>query len=203
MKNFLAFVMLASMFFLGAWCWIYRAYEVARLESERLFTAGDAAGAQRILSHYNESRAAYPFGRVSYLDRFAKRLKYHEGAAQALLGDTKKAESAFRDSAGSHEKTVASASRYNGAEYLRYRGEWDGARDAYAEALKLDPNDRQAKINLEKLLKKMKENEAEANKQKKNGKNDKKGLAPSDYWNRDNPDEEDSESGDESNRIYR
>jgi len=199
-KTFIVGVALVCIAVLGVWAWGYQVYDIAQREAGESYRQGDAVGMRDRLVEYESSRAAYPLRFARYLEKFKQRFIYAKGVAYAGLGDSAKAEIAFRDAATAHEARIAEWALYNGASYLVFRNELDAARDAYRKSLILDPFDVQAKINLELLLKKIQERNAAADAlKKKNGQG--QAPAPGDYWKREIP-SQDNPGGGSSNRIY-
>lgn len=193
----LAVVMIGTVLFLGLWCWMYGSYEDMRAEALYKYRVGDFAGMRGTLSEYTANSTSLLLRKVKHLKVFAQEIAYIEGVAAAGLEDVGTAETKFREASSSSRTGLAARAHYNGAEYLVKRGELDAAREKYTEALKLNPLDVQAKINLELLLKKIEDRD-------KRGDKTKSGFDEfwSDYWLRKDP-KENSVSGDASKRIWR
>ena len=200
MKLFSIGVLMVCIAVLGAWTWVYQSYDVAQREAAENYRRGDVVGMRDGLLQYESSRAAYPIFALRYFEKFKQRLAYTKGVAYAGLGDSVKAVTAFRETAQTHEEQIAGRALYNGAHYLIFGNELDAARDAYRKVLTLVPSDVPTKINLELLLKKIQERNADGDGlKKKNGQN--KAPASGDYWKREIPNQ-DSSGGDSSGRIY-
>ena len=108
----------------------------ANREGNARFAAGDAAGA---LERYEQARRVRPSGEVDV------------NAASALhaLSEFARASSAYTDALGGGRADLRELTLYDqGNTMFRLRRLAD-ARRAYEDALRIDPNDRDAKFNLE------------------------------------------------------
>ena len=108
----------------------------ANREGNARFAAGDAAGA---FDRYEQARGVRPSGEVDL------------NAASALhaLGEFARAASAYADALGGGRADLRELTLYDqGNTMFRLRRLAD-ARRAYEDALRIDPNDRDAKFNLE------------------------------------------------------
>lgn len=140
---------------LGLWIWMYGAYERTEQRMFTLLAAGDGVGAVEAGSAWRDSYAAYAMRHTPYLGIFEKRIRYHEGVGNMLVGDDRAADEAFLDAAEASEADIAAQARYNLASSALGRNDLEAAKGHLTKALAINPADPETKVNLELLLKKM------------------------------------------------
>jgi Ca-activated chloride channel homolog len=130
-------------------------------EGNRLFSQGKFADAE---TAYLDAQVKTP-GRPEVLynlgNALIKQKKYDQGI-QSL-----------HQSAGKGDKVIRQNSWYNTGNALFEEGKFKDSVEAYVQALKLDPSDKDAKHNLELALMKLKEQESGANRKQKDSDNSK------------------------------
>ncbi len=180
MKRWSVIVSILALTAIGAWCWLYRAYD-------RVIQQTLVADSQNLHGNVHRGLDAFEQSRQSRFIRriptFRERLDYLRAVALAKVGEEQKADALFTQLASAAQRRIAEQSLYNKAHYSVRTGASEEARDQYRKALLLDPDDMQAKINLELLLVRMQEEASAARKQ-----SDKAGQNPSsvnDYWTRE------------------
>jgi Ca-activated chloride channel homolog len=146
---------------------IFAAFSEARAESpaskvregNRLFSQGKYADAE---TAYLDAQVKNP-GRPEVLynlgNSLIKQKKYDQGV-QSLS-----------QSAGKGDKIVRQNSWYNTGNALFEAGRFKDSAEAFVQALKLDPSDKDAKHNLELALFKLKEQQSNANQKQKDSDN--------------------------------
>lgn len=85
------------------------------------------------------------------LDREDPVLNYNTGVVLTLLGNPRDAQSCFRKAARSNDPVLKEKAIYNVANIMAAEMDYVNAASGYVEALKLDPEDFQAKKNLERM----------------------------------------------------
>ena len=201
MKKGLAGFLVLTALSLYTWTWTYDAYERTVQASIASIGTRDGKGAIEAIRTYRESHASYLIRNVRYLERFDKRLRYHEGVAYLLLGDDRAAEDALREAAKSPERDIAARAFYDLAFPALNRNDLEGAKNHLAKALELKPSDVSTKVNLELLLQRIKAQGAGKGKGEK-GQEGQQQPAQSDLWRLDIP-KNDGSSNSGSRRSYR
>jgi tetratricopeptide (TPR) repeat protein len=90
--------------------------------------------------------------RVSkYFDREDPYVAYNTGVVLMLMGDTKRAGAEFKQAARSDNEAIKENSIYNRANIIATNMDFITAAEEYSKALKIDPDDFEAKKNLERM----------------------------------------------------
>jgi tetratricopeptide (TPR) repeat protein len=90
--------------------------------------------------------------RVSkYLDREDPYVAYNTGVVLMLMGDTKKAGAEFKQAARSDNKAIKENAIYNRANIIATNMDFITAAEEYSKVLMIDPDDFEAKKNLERM----------------------------------------------------
>lgn len=88
-------------------------------------------------------------------------LRYNEGSALYKLGEYGPSREAFQETAEAEDDRVASMSLYNAGNALYQLQDFAGAADAYTRALGRDPEDLDARANLELALRRLQEQQTQ------------------------------------------
>ncbi len=95
-------------------------------------------------------------GWSSWVSNFSKNSQairdYNEGVALFCLGDYKRAKACFEKASKSIDLAVKSRALYNHGNVLLKEEDFAGAAEKYIAALTVEPDDFQAKINLESMI---------------------------------------------------
>lgn len=90
--------------------------------------------------------------RVSkYFDREDPYVAYNTGVVLMLMGDTKKARAEFKQAARSDNETIKENAIYNRANIIATNMDFITAAEEYSKVLRIDPDDFEAKKNLERM----------------------------------------------------
>ncbi|MCR4288973.1 MAG: hypothetical protein NUV86_01760 [Candidatus Scalindua sp.] len=90
--------------------------------------------------------------RVSkYLDREDPYVAYNTGVVLMLMGDTKKAGAEFKQAARSDNEAIKKNAIYNRANIIATNMDFITAAEEYSKVLMIDPDDFEAKKNLERM----------------------------------------------------
>jgi tetratricopeptide (TPR) repeat protein len=93
-----------------------------------------------------------PLYRVSkYLDREDPYVAYNAGVVLMLMGDTKKAGAEFKQAAKTDNGLIKENAIYNRANILATNMDFITAAEEYSKVLMIDPDDFEAKKNLERM----------------------------------------------------
>lgn len=203
LKKLLNAIILFILLAVSGWCLTFKAYYAANDKIAEKLALGDFPGALHSLETYRERLLSYPFYNFPQLEKFRFRLNYLAGVVYSEVGEIDKASVEFRKAAESMETYIAAASKYNLAYYAMKAINLSKSRTLLNEALMMDPNDLDAKINLELVLEQIQaraELELPDNTQKKDSY--KPQPAPGEQWRLDVPDEEGEGSGVSSGRNF-
>ena len=138
---------------LAVWCWSYDRYTGTAESILQAQGSGDGAAMQNALSDLSGSLQHTLLGQFRW---FRDRLQYADAAAAQLQGDDTAAAAGFASlMSDASESELAFRSHYNQASILIGRGQLEAARTQLEKALFYRPDDTQAKINLELLLRKI------------------------------------------------
>ena len=154
-KKLLSALILLSLLAVSTWCLIFKAYYNTNDIVVSRLSLGDWPGALDYLKSYQKSMLSYPVYNFSKLKKYRFRLNYLEGVVYNDVGNIAAATAAFRKAAQSPETAIAAGSQYNLAYYAIKANGLNKARFLLNEALMLNPNDVEAKINLEQTLRKI------------------------------------------------
>ena len=204
LKEKIAGILIAfSLLILGAWCLIFKAYYATGDEIHARLSLGDKPGALDSLKTYQASILAYPIYNYYKFEKFRFRSFYLEGVVSDEAGNHAVASTAFRKATQSQEAHIAAASKYNLSHYAIKDGSFEKARMLLNEALMLDPEDMNAKINLELVLKKNQAgHKADLPKEKEEKESVLPQAEPGEQWRLDVPDEDGEGSGASSGRSF-
>ena len=156
-----AILVIASAPLLVAWSFFDPFHENVEKGNEQA-KAGQPDAA---LQHYDEAARVDPSSPIPDYDR---------GIVLSGKGEADKALDAFRAAAASEDSTLASDALYNmGNVYLNGK-QFAPAIDSYLKSLDLDPNDADARRNLEIALKAQQQQQQQQKQQKKDQKNQDK-----------------------------
>ncbi len=86
-----------------------------------------------------------------YLDREDPYVAYNTGVVLMLMGDTKKAGSEFKQAAKTDNDLIKENAIYNRANILATNMDFITAAEEYSKVLRIDPDDFEAKKNLERM----------------------------------------------------
>jgi tetratricopeptide (TPR) repeat protein len=103
------------------------------------------------LEHLQNARTSIVYKFQKLLDREDPVLTYNTGVVLTLLGNTKDAQLWFKKAAKSNDPVLREKAIYNMANVMATEMDYANAASGYIEALKLDPEDFQAKKNLERM----------------------------------------------------
>ena len=93
-----------------------------------------------------------PLYRISkYLDREDPYVAYNAGVELKLMGDTKKAGAEFKQAARSDNELIKENAIYNRANIIATNMDFITAAEEYSKVLMIDPDDFEAKKNLERM----------------------------------------------------
>jgi len=180
---------------LGTWSYIYSSYLKVQGAIAQYSAAGNFADAMEQLRAFRNGPVAYPLGKIALFARFKSRLQYNEGVLRTRLGDRVTATAAFHQAAQSKESVIAAAALYNLAIDALDRSDLETARQLLSKALTLNPDDIEAKVNLELVLMKSRsgrKKESDLQQEKQRQPTDK--GRPGEQWRLDIP-EEDGQGG--------
>lgn len=182
MRKLVALFLVLGIALLGGWLWVYESYVDIQDTVLRRFECGDCYGAMERLQAYQSSKASYAIYNIPLLDRFRLRLRYQEGVISGRLGDIGASESAFKDAARSDEPGVAANALYNLAFYAIDKDDLRSAKSLLSNSLRLRPDDVEAKVNLELVLKKIRARglQSDVKQRKQEGK-----VVPGEQWRHD------------------
>ena len=137
--------------------------------------------AQRARSQVEKGNELYRAGKYDeahqhYLDalRHAPDLgaiRFNDGDALYKSKDFQRALDAYRAAVESGDKALQARAWYNMGNALYQQQQLDGAADAYKQALRLDPNDTDAKYNLERVLRVKKQQQQQPQRSQQNKQN--------------------------------
>jgi tetratricopeptide (TPR) repeat protein len=202
-KKVLNALFLFSLVAVSTWCLIFKAYYAANDEVARRLSLGDWPGGLNSIKTYQKNILSYPIYNFSKLKKYRFRLNYLEGVVFNDVGNFETATAAFRKAAKSHEVLIAAASKYNLAYYAIKENGLNEAQSLLNEALMVDPNDVEAKINLELLLKKIQARQKEALPEETKKKEPiRPQVEPGEQWRLGVPDEKGEGSGASSGRSF-
>lgn len=177
MKSVLITLIVVVTIALGIWCWSYEQYQTTNGRLHSAQGSRDPEAMQSALSAHEHSLQYFVLSQIS---SFADRHVYSIGVSELLMGDESGAAGSFASlmTDGTEEELLL-RSHYNQGGLLVGMGQLEAAKEQYIRALAVRPEDVQAKINLELLLRKI---EAQ-----KKGEGDLKGLLEmrgqlSDVW---------------------
>ena len=91
------------------------------------------------------------YGISKYLDREDPYVAYNTGVVLMLMGDTKKAGGEFKQAAKTDNELIKENAIYNRANIIATNMDFITAAEEYAKVLMLDPDDFEAKKNLERM----------------------------------------------------
>ena len=91
------------------------------------------------------------YGISKYLDREDPYVAYNTGVVLMLMGDTKKAGAEFKQAAKTDNELIKENAIYNRANIIATNMDFITAAEEYAKVLMLDPDDFEAKKNLERM----------------------------------------------------
>ena len=91
------------------------------------------------------------YGISKYLDREDPYVAYNTGVVLMLMGDTKKAGGEFKQAAKTDNELIKKNAIYNRANIIATNMDFITAAEEYAKVLMLDPDDFEAKKNLERM----------------------------------------------------
>jgi tetratricopeptide (TPR) repeat protein len=203
MKKVLSALILLSLLAVSTWYLTFKAYYDAHDEVASRLSLGDWPGAVDSVKTYQKNILSYPVYNIQKLKKYRFRLNYMEGVVYNEVGDYEIANAAFRKAAGSQEIQIAAASKYNLAYYAMQGNNLEKARSLLNGALMMDPNDVDAKINLELTLKKIQEREEiDSPEETEKEKTIRPQAEPGEQWRLDVPDEEGEGSGASSGRSF-
>ena len=86
-----------------------------------------------------------------YLDREDPYVAYNTGVVLMLMGDTKKAGAEFKQAARSDNEAIKENAIYNRANIIATNMDFITAAEEYSKVLMIDPDDFEAKKNLERM----------------------------------------------------
>jgi len=202
-KKIITTLILLSMLVIGTWCLIFGAYYDINDEVSNRLSLGDWPGALNSIINYQSEVLSYPIYNFPKLEKYRFRLNYLEGVVSNDVGNYEAAIIAFKKAAKSQETFIAAASRYNLAYYAMKENGLNKAQSLLHEALMMAPNDVEAKINLELILKKIQARQQLELPEKTKKKDFIKPQAePGEQWRLDVPDEDGEGSGASSGRNF-
>ncbi|HHT9125068.1 MAG TPA: hypothetical protein ACFYD6_04535 [Candidatus Brocadiia bacterium] len=117
-------------------------------EAERDIKMGRYVAA---LEHLQQAKSSKVNKFLKLLDREDPVLSYNTGVAFMLLGNSKDAQPCFRKATQSNDPMLKAKTIYNMANIMATEMDYANAASGYVEALKLYPEDFQAKKNLERM----------------------------------------------------
>lgn len=117
-------------------------------EAERDIKMGRYVAA---LEHLQQAKSSKVNKFLKLLDREDPVLTYNSGVVLMLLGNPKDAQLGFRKAAQTNDPVLKAKAIYNMANIMAAEMDYANAALGYVEALKLDPEDFQAKKNLERM----------------------------------------------------
>ena len=103
------------------------------------------------LEHLQQAKSSKVNRLMKLLDREDPVLSYNTGVVYILLGNTKDAQVVFKKAAQTNDTALKAKAIYNMANIMATEMVYANAASGYVEALKLDPEDFQAKKNLERM----------------------------------------------------
>jgi tetratricopeptide (TPR) repeat protein len=202
-KKTISILIILSLFVAGIWCLVFKAYYDTSDEIAQKLSLGDWPGALDSLKSYQSSILSYPVYNSSKLKKFRSRLVFLEGIVANDTGNFDMAAASFRKAARSQEIAVSAASKYNLAYYAIKDNNIGKAKSLLNEALMMAPNDVEAKINLELILKTIQARQILEPPEKTKKKDSIKPQAePGEQWRLDVPDEEGEGSGASPGRSF-
>jgi Ca-activated chloride channel homolog len=162
---------------------------------------------------YNEALSRYSAGLLK--DPSSDVLHYNSGGALYKLNDYQKSLEEYQKASGFKDKLTKSRDWYNIGNARFKLDQWQEAIDAYVECLKLNPDDQDAKFNLELIRKKIKQNakpqggqgqQQQNQNQKGQGKDKKSGQKDGQKGQqqgqeKDQPDQKDGKQGQDKNKM--
>ncbi len=117
-------------------------------EAEREIKMGRYAVA---LEHLQKAKSSSVNKFLKLLDREDPLLTYNTGVVLMMLGNPKDAQPCFGKAAQTNDPVLREKAIYNLANIMAAEMDYVNAASGYVEALKLDPEDFQAKKNLERM----------------------------------------------------
>jgi tetratricopeptide (TPR) repeat protein len=202
-KKVLSTLILLSLLGVSTWCLTFNTYYDTNDEIAKRLSLGNWPGALDSVKRYQENILSYPVYNFQKLKKYRLRFNFLEGVVYNEVGDEEKATAAFMKAAKSQETSIAAAAKYNLAYYAVKGSNLQKTQSLLNEALMMDPNDVDAKINLELVLKKIQERE-KIDLQEETEKKEpiKPQVEPGEQWRLDVPDEEGEGSGASSGRSF-
>jgi tetratricopeptide (TPR) repeat protein len=194
-KKILTSLIVFSLLAVGMWCLTFKVYYDTNDKVSNKLLLGDWPGALDSIKAYQENLLSYPIYNYSKLEKYRYRLFYLEGVVSHDVGNFEAANAAFRKAAKSQEVLIAATSRYNLAYYAMKENGLNKAQSLLNEVLMLSPNDIDAKINLELMLKKIQARQKiDLPKETEKKESIRPQAEPGEQWRLDVPDE-DGEGG--------
>ena len=105
----------------------------------------------RAFETLGEVRGSMLFRVSKYLDREDPYVAYNTGVVLMLMGDTKKAGAEFKQAARSDNEAIKENAIYNRANIIATNMDFITAAEEYSKVLMIDPDDFEAKKNLERM----------------------------------------------------
>lgn len=159
MKTFFSFVLLGLAAFLWGGYQMFSQWHTAHDESLGRIAQADFASARESVDKFLASKAGWVVEKINlnFLQDYKARLLHSKALASYQMGE-KSAEQEFSEAKSASRSSLTKANiTYNSTDRALKRNEIEAAISSYKEVLKLNPEDWQAKNNLELLLQKQEE----------------------------------------------